>query len=78
MPEFIVYSRRGCHLCELMLEELEPLCRGKANVMLQDVDDDPVLADLYGDRVPVLCSGDAEMCHFYLDKTAFLAVLNQA
>jgi len=60
-----------------MLEELEPLCRGKASIRLEDVDDDPELVERYGARVPVLCVEDTEICHFHLDKAAFLTVLNQ-
>jgi hypothetical protein len=61
----------------MMLEELEPLCRGKASLTLVDVDENPDHVRLYGDRVPVLCGGDGEICHFHLNKAAFLAVLNQ-
>ena len=63
-----LYGRSYCHLCDDMAAALEPLRRefgfGLAWV---DVDRDPVLEARYGERVPVLAHGDAELCHFFLD-----------
>ncbi len=70
--QFIVYSRRGCHLCELLLEELEPLVRGRARITVRDVDDDPAWRAEYGDRVPVLhCDGE-DICQYNLDRQAVM------
>ncbi len=76
MLDLVVYSRRGCHLCELMLEELVPLCRGRATIRVLDVDsrDDWRLA--FGSRVPVLCNVDREVSVARLDRQALLAVLD--
>lgn len=76
-PELHVYSRRGCHLCELLIEELVPLCRGRAGIRLREVDDRPEWRAAYGDRVPVLCHGDREICSLHLDAGAVLALLDQ-
>ncbi|MEO7387151.1 MAG: glutaredoxin family protein, partial [Gammaproteobacteria bacterium] len=59
--ELVVYSRRGCHLCELMLEELVPLCRDRATLRVLDVDSREDWRQNYGNRVPVLCRGDQEV-----------------
>jgi len=63
-----LYSRSYCHLCDDMAAALEPLRRefgfGLASV---DVDRDPALEARYGERVPVLAHGDAELCHYFLD-----------
>jgi len=70
--EFIVYSRRDCHLCELLLEEIEPLVRGLATITVRDVDDEPRWRAVYGDRVPVVhCDGD-DICQYNLDRQAVL------
>ena len=70
--ELIVYSRQACHLCELLLEELEPLVRGRASIIVRDVDTDPVWIALYGERVPVVhCDGD-DICQYNLDRQAVL------
>jgi hypothetical protein len=77
LPELLVYGRRGCHLCELLIEELVPLCRGRAEIRLREVDDRPEWQAAYGDRVPVLCHGDREICSLHLDAGAVLALLDQ-
>ncbi len=48
------YTRRGCHLCEVMLEELLPLLRGRAKIETRDIDSNPVWHEKYNVRVPVL------------------------
>jgi len=67
-----VYSRRGCHLCELLLEELEPLVRGRASIRVVDVDDREEWCRAYGDRVPVVCCDGDEICQYNLDRRAVL------
>ncbi len=70
--EFIVYSRRGCHLCEVLLGELEPLIRGRARITVRDVDDRAEWRAAYGERVPVvLCDGE-DICQYNLDRQAVL------
>ena len=75
MPEFVVYSRRGCHLCEAMLEQLEPLCRGKAKVSVRDVDTQREWAEAYGMYVPVLFLDDKELCRYQLDSQRVIEAL---
>lgn len=67
-----VYSRRGCHLCELLLEELEPLVRDRASIRVLDVDDRDEWREAYGDRVPVVCCDGDEICQYNLDRRAVL------
>jgi hypothetical protein len=76
VQEFIVYSRRGCHLCEELLEQLEPLCRGRAAILVRDVDTRPEWADAHGNYVPVLCLDGREICRYTLDSQAVLKALN--
>jgi hypothetical protein len=73
--DLVVYSRRGCHLCELMLEELVPLCRDTATIRVLDVDSREDWREAYGNRVPVLCCGDREVSVARLDRDALLALL---
>lgn len=73
-----VYSRRGCHLCELMLEELEPLLRGRsAELVVVDVDLDEALKALYGLRVPVLAVDGRTVCEARLDPQSVLAAIGR-
>lgn len=78
MLDLVVYSRRGCHLCELMLEELVPLCRDRATIRVLDVDSRDDWRQAYGHRIPVLCSGDREVSVARLDRDALLALLGTA
>ncbi|HEX5765243.1 MAG TPA: glutaredoxin family protein [Woeseiaceae bacterium] len=70
MRIFKVFSRQGCHLCELMVEELVPLVRGRALVEVVDVDTEPALREEYGLRVPVLACDGRMLCEYQLDRQA--------
>ena len=75
MREFVVYSRRGCHLCEEMLEVLEPLCRGRASLSVLDVDTRAEWADAYGLYVPVLFVDGKEVSRYQLDRETVVSLL---
>lgn len=77
-PVLTVFSRRGCHLCEDLLGELEPLLRGRAVVDVRDIDLDESLRERYHTRVPVVSAAGVELCHYHLDRPAVLAWLDQA
>ena len=64
--------RAYCHLCDEMRAALSPLIAKRGIELVElDVDDDPRLAERYGELVPVLLAGDAEsgreLCHYVLD-----------
>ena len=51
MPEVVVYTRQGCHLCD----EAEQLLRQHGlSPQLVDIDADPALLERYTDCVPVV------------------------
>lgn len=52
----VLYTRRGCHLCEAVEDQLDAagLSRRGFPDRYVDVDADPATARLYGERVPVL------------------------
>ncbi len=63
--------RAYCHLCDEMRDELAPLLAStKTTVELLDVDADPALETLWGDKVPVLLGNGRELCHYRLDHAA--------
>ncbi|HTU27632.1 MAG TPA: glutaredoxin family protein [Pirellulales bacterium] len=51
MPDVLVYTRQGCHLCE-QAEQL--LRRHGLTPRLVDVDADPALRERYNECVPVV------------------------
>ncbi|MBT8079207.1 MAG: glutaredoxin family protein [Gammaproteobacteria bacterium] len=74
----IVYSRAGCHLCEILLEEIQPLLRGRASLQVIDVDADANLTARYGERVPVVEVAGEFVCQYHLDRAALAAALTRA
>lgn len=74
-PRLTVYSRRGCHLCEDLLAELEPLVRGRAEIEVRDVDTDDEWKAAYGLRVPVVELAGRELCVYRLDRRRVLEAL---
>jgi thioredoxin reductase (NADPH) len=74
--EVIVYSRRGCHLCEQLIDEIEPLLRGRAALRVRDVDTEPSWADAYGWDIPVVFIDGAELCRHRLDRAALQSALD--
>jgi hypothetical protein len=76
MREIEVFSRQGCHLCELLIEELEPLCRAHGVMLrVRDVDDDERRREAYGLRVPVVRAGGAELSGWPFDRERVLGWL---
>ena len=75
MPSIRVYSRRGCHLCEVLVEELLALVQGVFRVEVVDVDTDRELRDRYGDDVPVVEFDGRPVCRHRLDASAVRALV---
>jgi hypothetical protein len=81
-PQFTLYSRSYCHLCDDMLDALRASMARQAlaySVDVVDVDADPALAARFDTLVPVLYGDlDApEICHYVLDEAALLARLGR-
>lgn len=74
--QLTVYSRHGCHLCELLVEELLPLARGRAQVEVVDVDTRDDWRERYGLRVPVVELDGRFVCEFHLDRAALARALD--
>jgi len=71
-----VFSRAWCHLCDDLLAALGPVCEELgADIEVVDVDSQPEFEKAYGERVPVVLGGGAELCHYFLDAAAVRAYL---
>ena len=69
------YSHKGCHLCEVMLEELLPLIRGRADIEMRDIDTVVEWREKYDIRIPVI-EYDGELVSAYpLDYDAIRVML---
>jgi glutaredoxin len=74
--EVVVYSRRGCHLCEIVKESLAKLERnGGFNWREVDVDADSELRRLYNDEVPVVFINGRKAFKYRMDEQEFLRKL---
>ena len=80
MPEsrnVIVYSRKGCHLCEVVKESLAKLSRhGGLTWSEVDVDTNPELRRQYNDEVPVVFIDGRKAFKYHMDEREFLRKLS--
>jgi hypothetical protein len=70
-----VYSRRGCHLCEVLIEDLLPLIRSHLELEVQDIDTRPAWVENYGERIPVVEYEDRAVCEYTLDRDAIRSII---
>jgi len=79
MPEprqVILYSRKGCHLCEIVKETLAKLHRrGGFTWQEVDVDSDDQLRRQFTDEVPVVFIDGRKAFKYHLDEHEFLRKL---
>ena len=78
MPTLQVYSRQGCHLCEVLLESLLPMVRGTFEIEVLDIDTRPEWRDRYSTRIPVVEIDGRMVCEYHLDRQAIVDLLEQA
>jgi hypothetical protein len=70
-----VYSRRGCHLCDILLEELLVLVRGRLDVEVRDIDSCEEWQRRFNVRIPVVEIDGEILCEHRLNRPALDAVL---
>jgi glutaredoxin len=71
--EVIVYSRKQCHLCEVVKDKLRQLDNGQLFAWREiDIDTDPALQRLYNDEVPVVFIDGRKAFKYRLDEREFL------
>ncbi len=76
MSALQVYSRQGCHLCDLLVEELLPLVRGTLRVEVRDIDSCPAWLAKYNLRVPVVEYEDRLISEYPLDRRAIARLVD--
>lgn len=77
-PEVIIYSRSGCHLCEVAQQTLQNL-QNQANFTITEIliDGNQELIESYGEQVPVIHIDGQPHDYFRVDPDRFLAAINQ-
>jgi glutaredoxin len=74
--EVILYSRKGCHLCEIVKESLVKLHRqGGFEWCEVDVDADPEVRRLYNDEVPVVFINGRKAFKYRMNEQEFMRKL---
>ena len=69
----MLYSRKGCHLCEIVKESLNKLSRrGGFNWLEVDVDSDEQLRHQFNDEVPVVFIDGRKAFKYRMDERDFL------
>ncbi len=77
MKSIVIYSREGCHLCDIMIEELLPLIRDRLDLIVQDVDSRHDWYEKYDTRVPVMEYDGELICQYHLDREALARILSK-
>jgi len=77
VKSIVIYSRKDCHLCGIMIEELQPLIRGKLDLVVQDVDSREDWREKYHTRVPVMEYDGEFICQYHLDREALARILSK-
>jgi glutaredoxin len=77
LHQVIVYSRKGCHLCEIVKEQLLKLSRrGTFTWQEVDVDTNRDLQREYNDQVPVVFIDGRKAFKYRMDEQEFLKKLS--
>jgi glutaredoxin len=78
MHEVLVYSRRGCHLCDVVKETLAQL-RPQADFHWRevDIDTDSDLRQKYNDQVPVVFIDGRKAFKYHMSGEQFLHALSR-
>lgn len=77
-PQVIVYSRKGCHLCEIVKETLAKLeRRGGFTWREVDVDTDDALRRQFTDEVPVVFINGKKAFKYRMAEQDFLSRLER-
>ena len=76
LPQVVVYSRPGCHLCEVLVEELLPLLRDRAVLDVRNIEDRDDWVQTYGLLIPLVEINGQPVCKYQLDQRAVLEALD--
>lgn len=75
-PSVVVYSRKGCHLCEVVKESLIKLSRRGGFTWREiDVDSDAEIRRQFNDEVPVVFINGRKAFKYHMDELEFLRKL---
>ena len=72
MKSVTVYSRTGCHLCEMAIEQIQSVKSDlNFNLDIKLIDSNPDLENQYGEQVPVILIDDQPHDYWRVDLDRF-------
>ncbi|MGA7884635.1 MAG: glutaredoxin family protein [Acidobacteriaceae bacterium] len=76
MHDVVIYSRNGCHLCDVVKDTLTQL-QGEADFQWRevDIDADPALRQKFNDQVPVVFIDGRKAFKYHMTARQFLELL---
>lgn len=79
MPQWTVYSRPDCSLCEQLLHDLAELLplEEASRVVVVDISQNADLERKYGSRIPVLAADGEFVCAYRLDRERVRQIVNR-
>ena len=79
MPTLVtVYTRKGCHLCDVAIQTLESLQPElHFDIEKRFIDGNPVLEEKYGERIPVILIDGAHHDFWRVDPERFRSCLDR-
>jgi glutaredoxin len=79
MIRVTLYSRPGCHLCEMVERVLHHVSKTRPfELDVRDIDNDPDEHARYKDDIPVIAVNDVEIARHHLTAAAFEAAVDRA
>jgi len=79
VKQLTLYTRVGCHLCDVMKAQIERIGATHAFALeVVDVDEDPALQRLYDHEVPVLMVDGTKIAKYRLDEPMLLRRLQES
>ena len=79
MIRVTIYSKPGCHLCDVMKDVVSKVVAGRDDVSVGEVDisTDPALLRLYGHDIPVLEIDGRRAAKYRISEADFARILDR-
>lgn len=77
MRKVIIYSRPGCHLCDIAKDKIRlAACPGEYTLEEIDIETDPVLLERYRNDIPVIMIDGVEAFRHRVTSAAFARAIS--
>ncbi len=74
-PIFYVYTKPGCHLCEILIEKLMETLRDIADIKFIDIESSPELFNEYREIIPLVKYRDKELFRYHYDHNVIKKIM---